>query len=167
MSVSVSLNDLLDYTEWDRELWHAVFTQHGNAALMITTGPHGNGRFHTVGELVRHIFSAERRYVDRLSGRDLTDTASIPADNVDALFQFGSESRSGLRDFIATLPPGDWDAPRELTLMKTTVRASPRKIVVHVLTHEIRHWAQIATLLRLHGVQGEFHDFLLSPVLGD
>jgi len=31
-----------------------------------------------------------------------------------------------------------------------------------VLMHEIRHWAQIATLLRTD----EFHDFLFSPVLG-
>ena len=37
---------------------------------------------------------------------------------------------------------------------------------MHVLMHEIRHWAQIATLLRLNGVAGEFHDFLFSPVLG-
>ena len=49
--------------------------------------------------------------------------------------------------------------------------ATPRKIVVHILLHETRHWAQIATLLRLNGwalngfVDG-FHDFLFSPVMG-
>jgi hypothetical protein len=32
--------------------------------------------------------------------------------------------------------------------------------------HEIRHWAQFGTLLRLNGLKGEFHDFLFSPVLG-
>jgi hypothetical protein len=36
-----------------------------------------------------------------------------------------------------------------------------------VLMHEIRHWAQIATVLRFSGLStGEMHDFLLSPVLG-
>jgi hypothetical protein len=30
----------------------------------------------------------------------------------------------------------------------------------------LRHWAQIATLLRLHGVADAFHNFLFSPVLG-
>jgi uncharacterized damage-inducible protein DinB len=39
-------------------------------------------------------------------------------------------------------------------------------IIVHVLVHEIRHWAQIATLLRLNGVTGEFHDFLFSSAMG-
>jgi hypothetical protein len=31
--------------------------------------------------------------------------------------------------------------------------------------HEIRHWAQIATLLRLNGVVHELHDFLACPVM--
>jgi hypothetical protein len=29
---------------------------------------------------------------------------------------------------------------------------TPRKIVVNVLLHETRHWAQIATLLRFNGL---------------
>jgi hypothetical protein len=35
-----------------------------------------------------------------------------------------------------------------------------------VLLHEIRHWAQIATLLRHNGIKGDLHDFLFSPALG-
>jgi uncharacterized damage-inducible protein DinB len=50
--------------------------------------------------------------------------------------------------------------------MNNFMRATPRKIVVHVLMHEIRHWAQIGTLFRLNGLSGEFHDFSFSPVLG-
>jgi uncharacterized damage-inducible protein DinB len=43
---------------------------------------------------------------------------------------------------------------------------TPEKIVVHTLIHEIRNWAQIATVVRLNGYKGEFHDFLFSPGLG-
>lgn len=32
--------------------------------------------------------------------------------------------------------------------------------------HEIRDLAQIGTMLRLDGMTGEMHNFLLSPVLG-
>jgi len=32
------------------------------------------------------------------------------------------------------------------------------------LTHEIRHWAQIATYLRIEGRKTGIHDFLLSGV---
>ncbi|HEV2422267.1 MAG TPA: DinB family protein [Candidatus Acidoferrales bacterium] len=49
----------------------------------------------------------------------------------------------------------------------TLPRPTPSgKIVTHVLLHEIRHWAQIATLLRLHGLKDELHDFIFTPVLG-
>jgi uncharacterized damage-inducible protein DinB len=49
--------------------------------------------------------------------------------------------------------------------MNNSLRATAKKIVVHVLIHEIRHWAQIGTLFRLNGLTGEFHDLLFSPVL--
>ena len=166
MLVHLNVSDLLDYTDWERQKWQAWFLQHGADVLKITAGPHGDGRFGAVGELVRHIFSAEKRYVERLSDRSLTDPASISTDNIDALFQFGRQSRNDLRAFIETFPSQSWDIPHDFTILKYFLRATPRKIVVHILMHEIRHWAQIATLLRLHGLTDEFHDLLFSPVLG-
>jgi uncharacterized damage-inducible protein DinB len=120
----------------------------------------------TVGEVVRHIFSAETRYVERMNDRPLTETAALPAaDDIDALFAFGRQSRAALRTFISALPPDELDVSRELTIVNHTRRLTPRKILVHVVLHEIRHWAQIATLLRLQGMKVDFHDFLLSPVM--
>lgn len=68
---------------------------------------------------------------------------------------------------IKTFPQQDWDIVRDLPLMNKVLRLTPRKIVVHVLLHEIRHWAQIGTLLRLNGLTAGFHDFLFSPVLAE
>jgi uncharacterized damage-inducible protein DinB len=166
MPVHLSLDDLLDYTDWERHKWQAWFRQHAADALKTSAGPHGDGRFQAVGELVRHIFSAEKRFIDRLSDRSLTDPVSIPIDDVDALFQFGQQSRRDLREFISTFPPQNWDTPQDFTIVNHFLRATPRKIVIHILMHEIRHWAQVATLLRLHGLTVELHDFLFSPVLG-
>lgn len=166
MPVNVGLSDLLDYTDWERQKWHDRLRKQGNEVLKISAGPHGDGRFGTVGELIRHIFSAETRYVDRLSGRPITNTGSVSAYNLDALFQLGQESRKSLKDFIEAFPVQEWDVPQEFKLMNSSLKATPRKIVVHVLMHEIRHWAQIATLLRLTGVTDDFHDFLFSPAMG-
>lgn len=167
MAVDLSVNNLIDYTEWERVKWYDWLRHHGDKVLNISTGPHGDGRLQTVGEVVRHIFSAEKRYIDRLSGRAITDTASIPTDKVDALFQFGQLSRKGLCDFIATLPAEKWDEFQQFPLMNSILRATPKKVVVHILMHEIRHWAQIATLLRLNDLPlGEFHDVLFSPIFG-
>lgn len=165
MSTSLSLNELIEYTDWERGQWHDWLQQHGDGVLAITAGPHGDGRFQTIGDLVRHIFSAEKRYIDRLSNRPITDTASIPANNVEALFDLGRESRTELKEFIKTFPAQQWDVPQDLSLMNKVLRLTPRKIIVHVLLHEVRHWAQIGTMFRLNGLTGEFHDFLFSPVM--
>jgi uncharacterized damage-inducible protein DinB len=166
MPVGLSLNELLDYTDWERHQWYDWLRQHGDNVLKIGAGPHGDGRFETVGQLVRHIFSSEKRYVERLAGRSLTDTNAVPIDSVDALFEFGQQSRKDLRELVETFPGNEWDALQDFTVLKYALRATPRKIVIHILMHEIRHWAQIATCLRWNGLVGQFHDFLFSPVLG-
>ena len=166
MPVQLGLEDLIDYTDWEREKWHVRLGQKGSDVLQTGVGAHSDGRFGNVGELVRHIFSAEKRYVERLLDRPLTDTGSVPADNLEALFQLGNESRRELKDFVEAFPAEKWDVPFEFKLMNSVLRVTPKKIIVHVLVHEMRHWAQIATLLRLNGMTGEFHDFLFSTAMG-
>jgi uncharacterized damage-inducible protein DinB len=166
MGIGLSLNELIEYTDWERSKWYKRLRSSGDSVLATSAGPHGDGRFQSIGDVIKHIFSAETRYVDRLSNRPLTDPASIPNDDLEGLFQFGGSSRTELRKFVEGFPAGDWDVPQEFTLMGNSLKATPRKIIVHVLIHEIRHWAQIATLLRLNGVAADFHDFLFSPVLG-
>jgi uncharacterized damage-inducible protein DinB len=168
MAIHLSLSDLTDYTDWERERWHHWFRQLGDQVLRITAGPHGDGRFQSIGDLVRHIFGAEKRYVERISDRPLTDLASIPNDNIEALFQFSQTSRKELKELVETFPAEEWDVPKELKFpnLNMVARATPKKIVIHILMHEIRHWAQIATLLRLNGLVEEWHDFIVSPVMG-
>lgn len=162
----LSLNDLLDYTEWERQEWYGYFRQHGAQVLELSAGPHGDGRFEKVGELMRHIFGAEKRYVDRLSGRPITDVSSVPTNDIEALFQLSRQSRMELRELVNSLSGPEWDAPTDLKIMNYSAQVTPKKVVIHVLMHEIRHWAQIATLLRLNGMAARFHDFLFSPVMG-
>ncbi len=97
----------------------------------------------------------------------LTDTTVVAADDPGALFLLGAVGRASFRGVLETLPVTQWSMPVEFSLFNSTVRATPRKIVMHVLTHEIRHWAQVATLLRLQGWMAERQDLLFSPVCGD
>ncbi|MGC2197204.1 MAG: hypothetical protein WA628_21180 [Terriglobales bacterium] len=60
MSIHISLDDLLDYTAWQREKWFEQLRKDGGNTLRISAGPNGDGRFQAIGELVRHIFSAEK-----------------------------------------------------------------------------------------------------------
>ena len=161
-----ALEPLLQYTEWEREKWRALFTKNPQAFL-IRTGPNGDGRLNTVGEIVRHILSAELRYPQRLRGEPMTETGNVTADDVEAVFALGRQSRAAFREFLTAFPVGKWDTPQEMPLFKSTLMITPRKVVTHTVLHEIRHWAQIATMLRFEGVTDGFHDFLFSPVMGD
>ncbi len=166
MGNDLSFDTLIEYTDWERQKWHERLQREGDGVLALSAGPHGDGRFERVGDLVRHIFSAEKRYVERLLNQPLTDTSKIAEDNIATLFEFGRQSRKCLKDFVAAFPAKEWEAPKELIILNYKGTATPRKIITHVLMHEIRHWAQIGTMLRLNGIVDEFHDFLASPVMG-
>jgi len=167
MSPTLDWRDLMGYTAWQRAVWQAWFAQKGPAPLAVTTGDHGDGRFPNIGSLIRHIFSSELRYAERIARLPLTDTTAVATDDASALFLLGAAGRAGFSRVIETLPESDWTVPFEFPLLNSTVRSTPRKVVLHVLTHEIRHWAQVATLLRLQGWVGDRQDVLFSPVLGD
>lgn len=165
VGLGLTLDDLITYTSWQRGEWRAWFDAHPEA-LRMSAGPNGDGRFTTVGDLVKHVFSAEQRYVQRLRNEPLADHTNVPSDDAGALFDLGDASRRDLLQLAATFPAGEWDVPREFRILSYLVTVTPRKIVVHVLMHEIRHWAQIATMCRLNGAAVGFQDFLVSPIWG-
>lgn len=107
----VNISTLMECTDWERHKWHAWLRKHGDPVLKTSSGEHGDGRFQTIGDYVKHIFSAEKRYVDRLSGRPLTDTTSLPSDNIETLFDFGRRSRNDFKRFVADFAAAEWDAP--------------------------------------------------------
>ena len=164
MAVAFTLDDLLDYSDWERSQWHVWLREQGPASLAVDLGPHNSGRIGRIGELVRHIFSAEKRYVERCVKAPLTDTSTIPADDVEALFAFGNESRRALRTLLASFPDAEWDALREMSFGTHTRLVTCRKMVVQAVTHELRHWAQIAAFLRQAGYKPGFHDVIASPL---
>jgi uncharacterized damage-inducible protein DinB len=161
----LSFDDLVDYTEWQRVKWRAWFRDTPEA-LALSTGGHGDGRFMTVGEVVKHIFGAELRYVQRLEGQPLSDLAGVPADRVDELFSKGDETRQRLKQLLATMGEEEWEVPRQFRILNYAVTATPRKIVAHTLMHEVRHWAQLATVCRMSGYATDPQDLLASPLWG-
>jgi uncharacterized damage-inducible protein DinB len=113
---------------------------------------------------VRHIFSAEKRYVERCLKAPLTDTTTIPVDDINVLFAFGNESRRALRELLATFPEEEWNRPREMSFGTHTRIVTSRKMILQAVTHELRHWAQIAAFLRQAGYEPGFHDLIASPL---
>ena len=166
--MQLTIEELLQYTGEERAEWERWFSVHGAEPLKfrLTGEPH-----ETVGGLMMHIFSPERRYLQRLRGEPLTEYKDFPTDTWEEIFGFGHKGREELRRFVEEATAKDWEHIHEFNLQPNAVqgnqiRATTRKIILHVLMHEIRHWAQIARVVRENGmVPPREHDLLFSRAL--
>lgn len=161
---AITFRELLDYTGVETGHWHRWLAAQPVAALDL---PVGTGRTATVRDLIHHIVVVERRYVDRLRGDPITRYEDVPSDSLDALFANFADTRARLDAWLGSASDADLARRMEFqTLSAGIQRASARKVVVHLLLHGIRHWAQLATALRQQGYATDWpHDILMSDAL--
>ena len=155
---------LLDYTEWDRAQWESWFRANEREALAVGLGANTAARITNVGELIRHIFAAEQRFIERIQSLPLSDGSDVQSDDIDALFGFGRRTRRALRQLLHHLSDERLATPLEMQIRGSTWLILPKTMVVQAVTHEIRHWAQVAAFLRIAGYKPGVHDFLVSGV---
>jgi len=170
-TAGVAFSELIAYTDYERAEWRAWFGTGDVAArrLALTTGAGAAEQrgIRTVGELILHIFVAETHHVERLTKRPLTEPPEGVAQDVEALFDFGARGRRALEAYVGSVDAAGWDVPREFEIFPgRPVRVMPRKFVTHILVHEIRHWAQVGTMVRMAGDRGPAPDLLFSAVMG-
>jgi uncharacterized damage-inducible protein DinB len=59
-----------------------------------------------------------------------------------------------------------WDEMMSFPAPTENMKASRRKCFTHAFLHGTRHWAQLATALRLAGYKQDWqHDFIFSPAM--
>ena len=163
MSLSLSFDELLRYTTGEREKWRTWLGAHP-AALDAPVQP--GGRLPTVGKLIDHIFFAERRILQRLTDAPLSPSTGLTGNNAAPLFDYGASVRRELEQYVADLDVDVADEIRSFEMGEQRLAMTARKLLFHVLIHEIRHWAQITLAVRLAGFEppGE-HDLVFSPAL--
>ena len=166
MSLSLTFDELLRYTNGEREKWRAWFG--GNPAALEAPVQAG-ARFPTVGKLIDHIFLVERRHLQRLLGDPLSDRTGLTGNNAPPLFDYGASVRRELEQYVQDLTDLEDDAADEERPFMVGDREwslTPRKLLFHILLHELRHWAQIALAVRMGGFEppGE-HDLFYSNAL--
>lgn len=159
----LSVEELIHYTDEERARWERWFHENGAELLAM---PIVGDRETTVGALILHIFGPELRYVQRLKEETPTEYRGRPVNRIEEIFGFGMESRKALRAYVRDAKPEEWFRMFEFEIGLRPCRASARKIVLHMLLHEIRHWAQVARIMRERGFEppGE-HDLLFSSAL--
>jgi uncharacterized damage-inducible protein DinB len=159
---ALSYKTLLEFTSGEQHRWHDWFAAHPDAWSI----PFATGRMATIGGIVQHIFAVELRYAQRLRDELVTDWDGFQQTSIEEVFALGDHARSQLVDFLTTAPESELE--RELTFKTLTagvVTASKHKIASNIFLHGIRHWGQIATVLRQNDFADQWpHDMLLSDV---
>jgi uncharacterized damage-inducible protein DinB len=147
-SLALSAEELLAWHETNSGRWQQLLTQHPEALAFrcdIATTK-------SLGELLQHIVAVELRYAERLAKLPITDYATIAFDAVDAIYATHDRASSLLKQVLASNDV-DWTERIEfLTRSRGAARASCKTIFFHTLLHSARHYAQLATLVRQHGI---------------
>lgn len=120
----------------------------------------------TVRDLLHHIVVVALRYAERLNDLPITSYEQVAKDSTDALFAIHARAIALLRDALAKTDT-NWDEDLEFpTRSAGTLKARRRTIVVHMLMHSIRHYAQLGTIARHGGAPANWvGDYLLMDLI--
>lgn len=155
--MNLEFSELAAYTQGERDKWRAWFDVHP-AAIEVPVQP--GGRFPAAWDLLDHIFLVEARHTLRILREPVIDETGAVRGDLDALWRFADAARARLHDTVrGTRETG----VREFGVRDQIFRMTPRKLVFHILLHEVRHFAQIAAAVRNAGFPppGD-HDFFFT-----
>lgn len=157
--VGISLEELLAWNDEAAHCWKGHFE--ANPAVLEL--PCGINNAANVQALARHIWGAEQRWSQRLTGVPETE---FPLGPLDELFAMHTKAMELQRALLAG-PAGRWDEFYELKfdwVPPGKGHVSRRKVAAHMLIHSQRHYAQLATLVRMAGYPVETEGDLLFSV---
>lgn len=159
----LSFAELLAYSAAENEQWHRWFTAHP----AMLDRPFAEPPIASVRQLVRHVAFVEHRYAALIPGDQPPPASGSNSDDVDVLFAYLAAGRRAFEATIRRATDGGLDRVVEfMTLTAGQRHATARKMIGHALMHGIRHWAQLATVLRQEGDRTDWsHDLLMSAAL--
>jgi uncharacterized damage-inducible protein DinB len=161
---AITLQELLAWNQESADFWKAHFDS--NSALLEQ--PCSIDDSGVVQELLRHIWMAELRWAQCVAGLRILPRTDLPKGPLNALFGLHQQAGEIIRALFDD-PTWNWEEAVTLTyewIPPELRNASRRKLTGHVLFHSERHWAQLATHLRLAGFPSGFKgDLIFSSAL--
>ena len=141
--------------------WQALLTEYPEALAQACDIRENT----TVEGLVRHIVAVELRYAERLSDAAETPYEAIPFGPVEGIYAT-HEKAMELLNRLDDRDDAFWEEKIEFSTRRGgSIRSRRRTVFVHLLMHSIRHYAQLATLLRQHGIAPNWQmDYLAMGV---
>ena len=160
---SAPIAALFAWRDYETAQWRSWFEANPQALGF----PAGDGTMDTIRGVVRHIVAVEMRYGQRLLGEPASDWSEFKQQSAAELFAAGDEARAKIDRYLATATETSLSETLTFpTRTAGTVSATRRKILVNVVTHGARHWAQVTTLVRLGGIRASWPHDLLGVEVG-
>jgi uncharacterized damage-inducible protein DinB len=164
MTVAITLDELLGWNQEASSFWKTWLDT--NPAVLEL--PCDIGRAKSVQGFARHVWVVDLFWARRIAGLPELDREKMPEGPLNVLYEQHLEGVKILRSLLDD-PAFDWDAKLNLTapfLPPEKRTPTRRKATAHLLTHGPRHWAQLATVVRVAGFpSGFFGDLLASSAL--
>ncbi len=160
---SAPIAALFAWRDYETAQWRSWFEVNPKALDLAA----GDGTMDTIRGVVRHIMAVELRYGQRLLGEPASDWSEFKQHGAAELFAVGDAAREKIDRYLASAT--ETSLSESLTFSTLTagmVSATRRKILVNVVTHGARHWAQVATLVRLGGIRASWPHDLLGVEVG-
>jgi uncharacterized damage-inducible protein DinB len=163
--VGISFADLLRYQEIEAARWRAWLEQQPREILDLPFGDAAK-RMGNVRDMLWHIVIVEWVYARVINGEPLDGWDRMPSETIEDLFAIRGEAHARLSAYLGRATEADMTRRLTLSGGGATIHGSSRKFLTHTFLHSLRHWAQLATVLRQHGHQTDWHhDFVLSDAI--
>ena len=151
MNPALSATEMLRWWTITSGNWRRLLSEHPQ----LLTVPCDIAGTKTLAELLQHIVAVELRYAERLADLPTSDYAAIPFDSVDVIFATHDRAAQLFEQLLASNI--DWDQRIDfVTRSMGPASASRRFVLFHAMLHAVRHYAQLATLTRHHGVKPDW-----------
>jgi uncharacterized damage-inducible protein DinB len=148
---SLSAGEILAWNEKTAAGWRKFLGDHPELLIQ----PCDIAGTKNVAELLQHIVAAQLRYAERLAGLPVSDYAAIPFESVESIYAVHDRSVTIFQQLFAL--DIDWTEPIDfVTRTAGTLHSDRKTILFHALLHGIRHYAQLASLVRQCGVKSDW-----------
>ena len=147
----LSAEDILAWNEKTNQNWRKLLSSHSE----LLDKPCDVAGAKTIAELLQHIVAVELRYAQRLADLPISDYAELPFDSVDSIYAIHTRAIALFQQSLAA--DTNWNEEIDFpTRTAGRLRSTRKTILFHALLHSIRHYAQLATLVRQQGIKPDW-----------
>ena len=150
--IALSGEELLAWLERTSTGWRRLIAEHPQ----VLAFPCDVRETSSVAGLLQHIVAVELRYAQRLHGLPESPYEDVLMSSGEELYDTHGRAMALMRELLSR-EGVHWEELIEFqTRSSGSVRVTRRVVLVHLFMHSIRHYAQLATLVRQHGVEPDW-----------